>query len=315
MNSPSGAEHFVTLFDSAYLPMGICLHGSLMRHALPFRLWIICMDDEVLAQLRRLDLPHVNLIPVKEVETDSLLAVRDGRTRVEYCWTMTPFAPQFVFERDASISRVTYLDADLFFFDSPRLIFEEFDASGKDVLITRHAYAPEYDQSEGSGIFCVQFMVFRRAEGGMRVMKWWQDRCLEWCFFRIEPGRLGDQKYLDDWPERFSGEVHVLGQTEKTLAPWNVRHMLDLHPRLRPVFYHFHGLRIVSASSVLLYLGYRVGRGRWIYDRYLEALRPALALMKKNGFAIPVRPPASERFRLASMVGRKLLGKAMHASI
>jgi hypothetical protein len=315
MNSHSATEQFVTLFDSAYLPMGICLHGSLMRHALPFHLWIICMDEEVLAQLRRLDLPHVTLIAVQDVETDSLRAVRDGRTRVEYCWTMTPFAPQFVFERDATISRVTYLDADLYFLDSPRSIFAEFDASGKDVLITRHAYAPEYDQSEQSGIFCVQFMVFRRAAGGMRVMHWWQERCLEWCFFRYEPGRLGDQKYLDDWPERFAREVHVLTQTEKTLAPWNVRYAMDRRSPPRPVFYHFHGLRIISARSVLLFTGYRVGRGKWIYDCYLEDLKSALHRMTGNGIAIPVRPPAQERFRAARMIRNKLLGRAKHASI
>ena len=51
-----------------------------------------------------------------------LLAVKPGRTRAEYCWTMTPFACQAVFDRDPSSARATYVDADVFFFDDPRVL-------------------------------------------------------------------------------------------------------------------------------------------------------------------------------------------------
>src|SRR5690554_6344731 len=118
MLSSKSVEHFVTLFDSNFLPMGLCLHRSLMSHADPFHLWILCMDVTVQQQLSQLGLPCVSLIPLAEVETDALLARKAGRTRGEYCWTLTPFTPQLVFERDQRVDRVTYLDADLFFFDN-----------------------------------------------------------------------------------------------------------------------------------------------------------------------------------------------------
>ena len=107
------------------------------------------------------------------------------------------------------MKRVTYLDADLWFRKSPAPIFKEFDKSGKDVLITDHAYSPEYDNSEKNGQYCVQFTTFTR-EGGETVRKWWEERCIEWCFARFENGKFGDQKYLDDWLERFPEQVHVL---------------------------------------------------------------------------------------------------------
>jgi len=308
-------EHFVTLFDSNFLPMGLCLHNSMMEHAQPFHLWIICMDALVERQLRQLNLLHVSLIPLQEVETDVLLGAKIDRTQGEYCWTLTSFTPRFVFDRDENISRVTYLDADICFFDSPRILLKEFEASGKDVLITEHGYAPEYYQTTSSGRFCVQFMTFRRTEGGLKVMKWWQERCLEWCFFRCEDGKLGDQKYLDDWPERFAGEVHVLRQVEKTLAPWNVRYFKTLYPLAQPVFYHFHSLRIVSTKKVLLYLGYQVGHGRDLYNSYLRALKEALSIMREEGMPIPVRAPNKQTFYILRVVRHVLLGKAKHASI
>jgi hypothetical protein len=292
MRSGKSDEHFVTLFDSNFLPMGMCLHASLLEHAQPFHLWILCMDELVEQQLRQLALPHVSLIPLQEVETEALLGVKNGRTRGEYCWTLTPFTPQFVFDRDQKVERVTYLDADIFFFDSPQILLKEFEESGKQVLITEHAYAPEYDQTVTSGRFCVQFMTFRRTVGGLKVMEWWQKRCLEWCFNRFEDGKFGDQKYLDDWPERFASEVHVLRQVEKTLAPWNVNYLTQNQPDdFKPVMYHFHSLRLVSPRRVLLYLGYRIGkRGMLLYSEYIQALKISRTILKKNSIPMAVIP-------------------------
>ena len=103
-----------------------------------------------------------------------------------------------------------------------RILLKELDESGKHVLITEHAYAPEYDRAHDSGRFCVQFLTFDRSDSAREVMRWWQDRCVEWCFARYENGKFGDQVYLDQWPTLFGDRVHIVRQVEKTLAPWNV---------------------------------------------------------------------------------------------
>lgn len=291
----AGAEHFVTLFDNNFLPMGLCLHTSLLQHAKPFHLWILCMDEQVERNLHRLALPHVSLIPLREIEDGRLLAVKPTRSRGEYCWTLTPFTPQFVFERDATVEQVTYLDADLFFFDSPERLLQEFRASGKHVQITEHAYDPRYERfgrAARSGRFCVQFMTFRRTSQAEKVMRWWQERCLEWCYARVEGGKFGDQKYLDVWPELFHDEVHILEQKEKTLAPWNVAYYSRLGKGdVTPVFYHFHGFRILSRTELLLYSGYRIrGEADYLYQSYLRALGSAVAVMKQASIPIPCLP-------------------------
>ena len=184
-------EHFVTLFDLLFLPQGLALHRSMERHAGNYTLWILCMDDEVYEILSIMKLPNVQLLQLSLVETKELKRVKPERTVGEYCWTVTPFAPKFVFKADISVKKVTYLDADLWFRKSPAPIFQEFDQTGKSVLITDHAYAPEYDLSEKSGKYCVQFTTFAR-EGSESVRKWWEDRCIEWCLSLIhisEPTR------------------------------------------------------------------------------------------------------------------------------
>ena len=288
-------EHFVTLFDNNFLPMGLCLHRSLLEHGQPFHLWILCMDELVERHLHQLALPHVSLISLREVEDDRLLAVKPTRSRGEYCWTLTPFTPQFVFDRDPSVERVTYLDADVFFFDAPHLLIDEFTASAKHVLITEHAYDPRYERSgraKRGGRFCVQLITFRRTAAAAKVMRWWQDRCLEWCYARVEDGKFGDQKYLDAWPELFGDEVHILRQKERTLAPWNVSYYEKLgQGRIAPVFYHFHGLRLESPAKLLLYSGYRVGAAADdLYRAYLVCLRAILARLSDASIAVPYLP-------------------------
>lgn len=272
-------EHFVTLFDSLFLPQGLALHMSMERHAGNYTLWILCVDDEVHEVLFKLNLPNVRLLQLCRLETPELLAVKPNRSKGEYCWTLTPFAPRFVFEADAEVPRVTYLDADLWFRKNPEPIFLEFDASGKDVLITDHAYAPEYDQSATSGQYCVQFMTFTR-DGGEVVRKWWEEKCIEWCFARFEDGKFGDQKYLDDWSERFPDRVHVLQHQEWMLAPWNSIRF----PYSGAICHHFHGLRISDGERVVL-ANYVVPPPTitYVYAPYLEDIKQSLFALNAVG--------------------------------
>lgn len=284
-------EHFVTLFDSLFLPQGLALHKSMERHVRNYTLWVLCMDDDVHEVLCKLSLPNVRLLQLSKLETPELLVAKSARSKGEYCWTLTPFAPRFVFEADAEVARVTYLDADLWFRKNPLAIFREFEASRKDVLITDHAYAPEYDKSAISGQYCVQFMTFTR-EGGEAVRKWWEERCIEWCFARPEEGKFGDQKYLDDWPIRFADSVHVLADKELMLAPWNATRF----PYGNAVVWHFHALRIVSNSGqefAAEYGEYLLPKCTQVnvYLPYLDDLRVASEQLSRMGVVMQQQKP------------------------
>jgi hypothetical protein len=277
-------EHYVTLFNSLFLPQGLALHMSMERHVRDYVLWVLCVDDETFEALGRLNLAHVRRLKLSDLETPELLKVKSERTIGEYCWTLTPFAPRFVFEADSSVERVTYIDADLWFRKHPKPIFDELAASGKQVLITDHAYAPEYDQSATSGQFCVQFMSFTR-DGGETVRNWWEERCIEWCFARFEDGKFGDQKYLDDWPQRFGDVVHILREKELALAPWNASRF----PWSSAIFYHFHGLRLLSRHRVETGPYFLPNTLRLnVYQDYFSDLRKAITALEQFGMdALP----------------------------
>jgi hypothetical protein len=307
-------EHFVTLFDKNFLVFGLALHKSLQDHAGDFCLWVLCMDRTAEERLLSLNLPKLRVIPLAAAENDELLRIKPGRNAGEYCWTMTPFSITAVFSQDPSVNRVTYVDADVFFFNDPRILIQEMIEAGKHVLITDHAYEPCYDQTATSGRFCVQFMTFNRSEEGLKVCKWWQDRCVEWCFNRVENGKFGDQKYLDSWPTIFPKEVHILEAVHETLAPWNVKMLLK--PGHRPVMYHFHGLRFMNRRLVRLFDGYQTGcEAKTLYSKYLSELKTILSHKDVNYFDLIIESAPNGLRQHAGRLWRKLKGARAEKSI
>lgn len=261
---------FCTLFDVNYLPRGLALYRSLERTCDNFRLRVFCMDAESERILGQLALPRLAVIGLDELEAHDreLLEVKPTRTQIEYCWTATPAVCAYVLETEPEVDGITYLDADLMFFRSPEPLFEEM--GNESVLIVPHRYAPRWRHHEPtSGIFNVEFMTFRRDGRGLEALHWWRERCIEWCYYRFEDGKMGDQKYLDDWPERFDG-VHVLEHPGGGLAPWNVdnyelarRNGSVLVDDRDLVFYHYHSLRVYRGISRLRALGFLSGDYRY----------------------------------------------------
>jgi len=182
------------------------MYESLERCSGDFHLYVFAFDDKSYELLQKLDYEYMTVISLDSFEDDELLKVKSERGAGEYCWTCTPSVIKYAIE-NYDLDSCTYLDADLYFFANPAVLIDEM--KGASVLITDHRYTSEYDQSATSGIYCVQFMTFKNNDFGLNVLNWWRDACIEWCFNRFEDGKFGDQKYLDDWPNRFEG-IHVL---------------------------------------------------------------------------------------------------------
>jgi hypothetical protein len=279
-------QYFCTLFNSFYLSRGLAMYNSLVRQTSDFHLFIFAFDQPSCELLKGMDLPSATIISLQEFETKELLSVKDSRTAGEYCWTCTPFTIWHCIHH-YNLDHCTYLDADLLFFSDPKVLTDEMGE--KDVLITKHNYSAEYDQSEPCGIYCVQFLTFKNTERGLKVLNWWRYACLDWCYNKFEDGKFGDQKYLDDWTERFEG-VHELENRGGGVAPWNSKDYLFLDSENRVkleygnreniplVFYHFHDFRYCVNKSYKLtgemYL-LREDVKSFVYRPYLKALEEA----------------------------------------
>jgi hypothetical protein len=219
--------------------------------------YIFAFDDKSLRILKTLALENVTIISLAEFEDAELIAIKHTRTRGEYCWTCTPSTILFVINT-YHVDHCIYLDSDLYFFASPQPVMDEMGSNS--VLITPHRYTLRYDQSQKTGIYCVQFVIFKKDERGLAVLNWWRKACLEWCYNRFEAGKFGDQKYLDDWPERFAG-VQVCENLGAGVAPWNMQQYFFSNEKdgiagteitsgntFPVIFFHFHSFAFVAPS-------------------------------------------------------------------
>lgn len=251
-------RYFCTLFDRNYLYKGLALYNSLVEHCQDFILYILCMDTFTYEVLKKLDLTDCILIKLDDFEDDELKRIKPTRSVAEYCWTCTPSLPLYILKHNPEIDLISYIDADILFFSDPSPIFDEFGSNS--IMIIEHRFPDHLKYLEVNGIYNVQMMTFRRDVNGLKCLQWWRERCLEWCYNRLEDGKLGDQKYLDDWPKRFTG-VHVLQHIGAGVAPWNVcqydvkenngRIYVDDYPL---IFYHFHQFKI-----------YKMLKKRWYF--------------------------------------------------
>jgi hypothetical protein len=303
--------HFCTYFDRNYLARGLVLYRSLALHCQhPFTLWILCFDAATYQILDSLNLPRVRLITLEQFEVgdEELRMAKANRSRVEYFWTCTPSLPLYILNNHPEVQLITYLDADLCFYADPQPIFSEME--GGSILIIGHRYPPEHAHLVAiSGIYNVGLMAFRRDERGLACLHWWRARCLEWCFMRSEDGKYGDQKYLDDWPQRFGG-VAVLQHKGAGLAPWNAAQykLVWKGERLSVdedalIFFHFHGFKTIARNVVQpTELGYRLSLLliERLYFPYVRALQDAGQALGRAGGKIP---RASNSFWLMFLPG------------
>lgn len=242
------------------------------------------MDQACHDVLSQLGLSDVHLIALEDFERgdEKLLSAKQNRTSIEYYFTCTPSLLLFILNNYPEVDIITYLDADLFFFADPTPIYDEI--ANHSIAIIEHRFPPSLRDREQYGIYNVGWLSFRRDEHAFACLRWWRERCIEWCYDRYEDGRFADQKYLDDWPERFR-QVVVLQHKGADLAPWN---WMNYHIFIQGesatvddqplIFYHFHRLKMLNWWLHDLGLDYGTMPSvlrRWLYAPYIRALKEA----------------------------------------
>lgn len=252
-------RYYCTYFDRNYLIKGLSLIRSLSKYEeREFRIFVICLDEITRIILRKLNINNVVLIPLHDIEKRDfqLLKTKKTRSTVEYYWTATPTIILRLLEWNPSVDLLTYLDSDLYFYSSPAPIYNEIrDYS---VLIHEHRFSPSLRHLNVYGKYNVGLLCFRNNLESFKVLNWWREKCIDWCYAYPDKDRFADQKYLDDWTERFKC-VGVLKNIGAGVAPWNHEQysykknnngniLVNGSPL---IFYHFHSLIFVEPNIII----------------------------------------------------------------
>ncbi len=319
---------FCTLFNSGYLDKGIVMFQSLKRVTDNFKLYVVAFDNKCCEVLQKYRCDQLIPISLHEFEDERLLEAKSNRTEQEYCWTCSCHAIKYVIERYHE-SMCTYIDADMYFYANPQVLFDEIEASGCDVSIIEHRLSNNIENRrilQLSGRFCIEFNTFYATDNGMYILNWWCDRCLELCTAVQDGIHFGDQKYLDDWEKRFDG-VHVLKHPGAGVAPWNIaRYRLKekngnefkikfeeekgIHTL---IFYHFQAMKYLINNQVdigiNLYPGY--AQPIFYYTLYKDYLKKIEIMrdMLKNEEQLDLRSKKFAKFDKKEYLMHDIMGE------
>jgi hypothetical protein len=279
---------YCTYFDHNYIARGLALFHSLQQHAPGSRLWVLCLSEPCYRALTALNLP--NLVPCRlgdfEAADPGVAATKPTRSTIEYYFTCSPAWKLHVLTNEPDAEWVTYLDSDLFFFASPEPIYDEMkDAS---FGIIPHHFTRRLADMQRFGTYNVGWVSVRNCEEGIAALRWWRERCIEWCYDYVDGDRFADQRYLDRLPGLFPN-VRVIENLGANLAPWNLAERqlewrdgaLMIDGQYRLLFFHFHGVKRVGNyyfnSHRVFHAPFPSIMRSHIYEPYVAALAAAEA--------------------------------------
>jgi hypothetical protein len=258
---------YCTLFDKNYLPHFLSLHDSLKSNMPCFVIYAFCMDDESYNFLLKSE--SKNIIPISYIELENqftdLKIAKSNRSIVEYYFTCTSAICSFIFDKYDNVDLLTYLDADLFFFSSPEPIYDELKGASIGIIKHKFNFISKV-LYEKYGEFNVGWVSFKNDKNARNCLEDWRKECLNWCYDYLDNDKFADQKYLNYWPENYSG-VHIINHIGANVAPWNVGRYnisIDLISKKIQInnndliFFHFASLKQLKintyTTSISLYL-------------------------------------------------------------
>ena len=310
-----------TLFSFNYMDKGLALYESLERVAGDFVLYVLAMDDDCYAYL--IDCGYAHMVPIRlsDFENEELLAAKQNRSFGEYCWTCSSPLIRYVLEAYQE-PWCAYIDADMFFYADPSVLFDELESRGGSVLLTGHRFSwYEKDRAEVVGHFCVEFNLFRNNPAARGVLDKWIAQSLMACSSESGKDSFGDQKYLDGLTEAYDFvlETSHLGAG---VAPWNVaQYRIVSHEKkggyrlkcqgreVELVFYHFAGIayldRFQADIGVYSYWGIDDRLVRSLYSDYLRVLdRYKQEVEEKTGRQILLKTHPAFSVKTTTLSGR-----------
>jgi len=243
--------YFCTLFDSNYISKGLALYLSIANHTDDFLIFVMAMDRKCMVQLSKLNLPHIKVVCLEDYLTPELSEAKSNRSHAEFCWTCGSYVTHH-FLTAYKLPDITYLDSDLMFFSSPKVIFDELEAKHASIGLS-----PHFIPYNATGKYCVQYCYFKNDEYGLSALTWWKNECLKWCYSSIENGKYGDQMYLDKMPELFPNVCDIENRGAG-LAYWNsyaykyTDNGVLFSGKLFPyVYFHFSGFSFSYGENIL----------------------------------------------------------------
>lgn len=290
---------------------------SLISHRPNSNLAILSLDEVTYEALRMRfsTFTNLHLYSLNDLNRVEISGIQKDRKYNEFCWTLSAVFTNFILHKYKKPT--IYLDADIYFFNSPQLLLDSLKNTS--VSATPHRFPKRLKYFELSGIYNVQFVFFNYNREGIEASNLWKNQCVTECIYDPKNGKVGDQKYLDEWPKKYK-KFSSIDNIGAGLAPWNHEQYEITWKKNRPyvngkklIFYHFHKFQIRSDGLIIASSEIYQSKKTFdknIYDTYISHL----SKLRKNFINLYlIEPdPALWKKKEISLFRLKIVGLLLH---
>ncbi|MFL0682747.1 MAG: hypothetical protein ACJLTB_05860 [Algoriphagus aquaeductus] len=245
---------YFTLCSNNYLPFAISL-GKSIRHFLPDSRIIIGLVDQIHPEIDYASLGDFEFLPCFDLGYPEFEFMLAGYNIIEFNTAVKPFYFEYIFSKYPDIDRIYYLDPDLCFYQSPKVMDQEWGES--EILLTPNLIYTTSKPSTGElaslrhGMYNLGFIGLKRGAESFRLIQWWKERLKEYCRIDKCYGIFVDQKWMDLAPLFFE-KIKSVKHPGWNMAWWNFseRKLIQTlegyavnQPETPLVFFHFSGFK------------------------------------------------------------------------
>ncbi|MFC5190302.1 hypothetical protein ACFPIK_00880 [Algoriphagus aquatilis] len=318
---------YFTLCSNNYLPFAFTLGKSLKELESDVKL-VIGLADRVNVNIDYSVWNEFDFLPCFDLGYPDFESMLARYNIIEFNTAIKPFYFEYLFAKYPEVDQIYYLDPDLCFYQSPKLMDQEW--SEAEILLTPNLIYTTPKPSTGElaslrhGMYNLGFIGLKRGTESFRLIQWWKERLKEHCRIDKCYGIFVDQKWMDLAP-LFFDKIKSVKHPGWNMAWWNFseRKLLQtsegysVNQADTPlVFFHFSGFKPEKSHLT----------ERLLTDEFKEAENAALATLYQsyrnqlleNGYEVlsQIKPSLSFKEALNSpwnRLGRKLKSKMTNA--
>jgi hypothetical protein len=221
-------EAVFTIVAKNYIGLAEVLQQSVMENS-NSEFFIFVADEFTENELMYFSLPKQVLIAKQVLDIGEQLwnELAFKYNLVEFCTCIKPACFEYLFKQK-NFDKVIFFDPDIFVYSNLSVIFDKLDLC--QIILTPHILNPQTPFKGNyadylfliNGTFNLGFLALRNSASANKLLFWWHNRLIDYCFFDNDNGLATDQKWMNMLPAFFAPDVlHISMNKGFNVAPWN----------------------------------------------------------------------------------------------
>ena len=174
---------------------------------------MLALDQITVDLLAKLNLTNLTIITLAKFKDKGLVSIRQTMTNKEYRWACIPALISHVLN-NYDVSSCTYLDSQLYFFNSAKSLIQESEKSS--ITLIANPANNAGNAVDALNRYPTQLITFKKDKPGLTALKWWKEHRISWCLNYHDVGKRYDQQDLNDLVQQFNA-IYIIDNPAYTI--------------------------------------------------------------------------------------------------